>query len=382
MPPSRFHCQCCDSEKLQEIPGFSILPRVTSDCKPFPAGGALFTCGNCGAIQKIPDDTWLEETRAIYRDYAIFHQSRAIDQAVFDPASGESRQRCGILAQRIKQSGLLPAEGMLLDVGAGSGAMLAACSASWEHWKLFGLDLDDRKEGMLKAIPRFERLYTTAPDRIAAKFDLLTLIHSLEHFPEPGSMLRSLRANLAENGRLFVEVPNAEESPFDLVVADHLCHFTADSLSRLVSHCGFGIDSVATDWVKKEISLIAASKTGTHAGPDRPLHAITGAEKTVAWLTLFLEHARHIAAKGRFGIFGTSISATWLASGLGEAVEFFVDEDAARAGGTHLGRVILRPEDVPAGSTVYLAFAPETSKAIGQRVSGHPATFIMPPPAP
>lgn len=81
------------------------------------------------------------------------------------------------------------------------------------------------------------------------------------------------------------------------------------------------------------------------------------------------------------GKFGTSISATWLAGGLGEAVGVFVDEDSARTGGAHFGRAILKPEQVPAESIVYLAFAPEISIAISQRLSGLPATFITPPMA-
>jgi SAM-dependent methyltransferase len=383
MSPAQFGCQCCGRQNLHEITGFSALPRVTSDCKPFRPGGRLFACEACGAIQKIPDSSWLRETDEIYRDYQIFHQSSAIDQAVFDPASGHSRERCAILAQRLQESGLLPGSGTLLDVGAGSGAMLAAFSARCQGWRLFGLDLDDRKQHALKTIPRFERLYTTPPEQLTGNFDLVTLVHSLEHFPNPGAILRTLSGKLTTDGRLFVQVPNIEKSPFDLVVADHLCHLSPQSLSLMLPRFGFRIDRITTDWVGKEISLLgsAAAQNGGVPVETGARDSIREVERTVVWLKRFLDHAREVAIGGRFGIFGTSISATWLAAGLEEAVEFFVDEDPAREGRTHLGRPILKPAEAPADALVYLAFADEVADAISRRLQMLPATFIPPPMA-
>ena len=64
-------------------------------------------------------------------------------------------------------------------------------------------------------------------------------------------------------------------------------------------------------------------------------------------------YAREAAGKGEFGIFGTSVAATWLASGLGDAVKFLVDEDPVRDGRLHLGRPIPRPEQVPPTAVMY-----------------------------
>ena len=88
------------------------------------------------------------------------------------------------------------------------------------------------------------------------------------------------------------------------------------------------------------------------------------------------------SARGRFGIFGTSVAATWLAGGVANAAQFFVDEDAARQGRTHLGRPILKPDQLPRGAKVYLAFAPETAEAIRRRLSQPNITFLTPPVAP
>jgi 2-polyprenyl-3-methyl-5-hydroxy-6-metoxy-1,4-benzoquinol methylase len=353
---------------------------VTSDSKPYPPGGKLFVCGRCGMAQKIVDADWLRETGEIYRDYEMYHQSASNDQAVFDPVSGRPSGRSEVLARRLRESGVLPASGTLLDVGAGSGAMLAAFSAARTDWKLFGLDLDDRRERALMAIPRFERLFTVSPEQLSPQFDLITLVHSLEHFPDPLSMLRSLRKRIAPGGRLFIQVNNVDRTPFDLVVADHLCHFTPRSLAYLVARAEFKIDAVRTDWVKKEISLLAT------VGPERsqpdladPSIAMAKVETDVAWLNGMLAHARASAGSARFGIFGTSVAATWLAGGLGDAVKFFVDEDPGREGRSHLGRPILKPAEIPPGAVVYLAFVREVADEIRRRLADLAVMFAAPP---
>src|SRR6266542_3353322 len=268
MEQSRYSCQACGAARLHGVAGFERLPRVTSASN---------------------------------------------DQAVFDSASGRPSGRCEVLVRRLLESGNLLRSGTLLDVGAGSGAMLAAFSAACEGWRLFGLDLDDRKEHALRAIPRFERLFTLPPERLSQQFDLITLIHSLEHFSDLLSMLRALRERLAPGARLFVQVNNVERMPFDLVVADHLCHFSPRSLACLAARAGFGVETSRIDWINKEISMLVSADSGA-AGPahDDPRQAIIRAEGDVAWLNGMLEHARESACGGLFGIFGTSVAATWL----------------------------------------------------------------------
>jgi 2-polyprenyl-3-methyl-5-hydroxy-6-metoxy-1,4-benzoquinol methylase len=380
---SPFTCQSCGQHRLREMADFDQLPRVTSDSKPFRPGGRLFVCESCGLAQKIPDAAWLAETGEIYRDYEMYHHSAANDQAVFDPVTGRPRGRCEVLVQRLRESGAISLAGILLDVGAGSGAMLAAFSATCDGWKLYGLDLDNRKESALKAIPRFEQLFTVPPAMLPRHFDLVTLVHALEHFPDPVTMLRALSEKIAAGGRLFVEVVNVERTPFDLVVADHLCHFTPHSLARMVTRAGLGVETVSADWINKEISLLAvASPRSSLAANDDPQEATARIERDVAWLRNLLEHAREAARSGQFGIFGTSVAATWLAGGLGDAAQFFVDEDPAREGRMHLSRPILKPDQLPRGAKVYLAFARDVSDAIRRRLSHLNVTFLMPPVAP
>ena len=92
-----------------------------------------------------------------------------------------------------------------------------------------------------------------------------------------------------------------------------------------------------------------------------------------------LDSARSAAKDNPIGLFGSSVAATWLAAGLGNSVAFFVDEDPGRAGRNHMGRPILRPNEVPAGSTIYLAFLRKVADAIATRLANLPVRWAAPP---
>ena len=77
----------------------------------------------------------------------------------------------------------------------------------------------------------------------------------------------------------------------------------------------------------------------------------------------------------RFGIFGTSIAATWLFSELECKAGFFVDEDPDRVGGKHLNLPIYRASEVPAGSDVYVVCPPKISAAIAARLGSATAHY-------
>src|SRR3954454_19647145 len=96
-----FNCHVCGAQELGEVAEYTRLPRVTSDCKPFPAGGNLAVCRHCGAVQKAADARWRDEAASIYRNYDIYFQSGGVEQSVFAPAAGLPRRRSQVLLERL-----------------------------------------------------------------------------------------------------------------------------------------------------------------------------------------------------------------------------------------------------------------------------------------
>ena len=371
----------CGVPALQEIGEFRLLPRVTSDCVPFRAGGRLLVCGVCGAAQSPADRQWFDEIDEIYRAYRSFQTYGGPEQQVLDANTGELRPRSQVLLDCLCALPGFPRKGTVLDVGCGGGATLRAFSERGD-WRLFGHEIDGRDLPLLRAIPGFEQLFTGPLTEIGATFDAVALVHSLEHFVDPLSALQDLRTKVAPGGRLIAQVPDAGDNAFEYLVADHMVHFTAQSLSRLVARAGFSVECLSAKWVRKELSLTSRPSNG---GPGKPGLSKAGdpigdVRAQVRWLGRFLDAAAQ-ASHGveRFGLFGSTVAATWLCAMLGDAVGFFVEEDANRVGRIHMNRPILSPEQVPPGSLVYVALIPGLARRVAVRLANCGIHFQLPP---
>lgn len=382
-----FFCLVCQDSKLWRIEAFNALNRVTSDCRPFPSGGDLFVCAKCGAVQKVPSVRWREEISEIYAEYNAYYQSGGEEQIVFDTNAKVHRRRSDIIFSNLKTTTTFPLRGRVLDVGCGNGASLISMSSTMPDWSFSGYELGDSTKARLARIPRFEKLHTGHLHDISEHFDLVTMIHSLEHFPSPASVLKDL-LQIVGNGQLFIEVCNVEENPFDILIADHLIHFSPSSLKNLLLLSGFKIKTLATNWISKEISLLAYSQnhyfddlTNLNAAKDDSDLIYQKINGYVRWLNQLRQLATDIATERySFGLFGTSIAATWLASQLIEKIDFFVDEDINRIGRDHLGRPVISLVDIPKDAKVLIALAPNTALSVYERLTNTvQCALVMPP---
>ena len=212
-------------------------------------------------------------------------------------------------------------------------------------------------------------------------FDVVTLIHVLEHIAEPTPYLTRLQQKLTSRGLLLIQVPDYSQNPFDLLIADHCTHFTPTTAARLLDRTPYQLNTMAADWVPKELTLLitpTANGLPKTVTPPLPSAVRASVEQDLAWLIQTRYLAQRVAERGAFGLFGTSIAATWLVDELGDAVRFFVDEDPHRAGKTYLGRPVYLPGQVPEGSHVFVALPPSMADRIRNRIAGRNVVYHVP----
>lgn len=384
---NNFSCLVCEARQLSFINGFSDLPRVTSDSRYWPSGGQLCVCEVCGAVQKLPTATWHTETKEIYASYNLWPLAQGKEQPIFS-VNGESKPRSALLIEFLLNQHDGPAKGELLDVGCGTGAALGNFSRALPSWDLYAADLSDRFLPTLQHIPFFKELFIGPLGNIQRRFDLITMIHSLEHFPQPYDALIQIRRLLTENGILMVAVPNAAISPFDYLVVDHLVHFNPNQLAHLVQRAGFRINCLRDDLLPKEIGMLAmtASDASVAALDSSGIgEAIDQARSGVQWLMALLQAAKESANQARhfgkkFGIFGTSISGMWLFGAMEQHIDFFVDEDPTRQGTCFESRPIIAPQSVSSNAFIFISLLPDVAENVKSRLANCPGNWIVPPP--
>jgi len=155
------------------------------------------------------------------------------------------------------------------------------------------MDGDQRAADQRPAVTRKQRLafaehgltlHARLVDAPRATYDLVTLVHSLEHVEDPVAVLAAVRPRLAPGGTLFVEVPHAgtvelwrpEPRRWILDLPAHLYHFTPGSLTGLIAAAGFRVQDVrlfncdAVEWM-----LALRGRSGrTPRGASAPADAV------------------------------------------------------------------------------------------------------------
>tara|TARA_Y100000588_G_C14105640_1_gene860758 strand:+ start:266 stop:1189 length:924 start_codon:yes stop_codon:yes gene_type:complete len=302
---------------------------------------------------------------------------------ILDPKTKNLKARCAVVGEQLLATLKLSGNGRWLDYGCGRGAMLQAATNLLPNWQLDGFDLNRRQLPYLKSIKGFENLYDATCVEITNNFDIVSMVHSLEHFTNPFDALTHARELLVNDGKLFIQVNDTRKNPFELLVADHLTHFVPQTLCKIVERAGFEVNVVTNDWVTKEISLVATPRINViQSSPIPHIQSQSTAQilKQVDWLMALVESGKSASDTSPIGIFGSSVAATWLHEHLKDRVAFFVDEDPSRIGQNHCGKPIYLPSEVKSGSQILIGLIPEIATAIRDRLEKMPLMFILPKP--
>ncbi len=360
-------CHVCGQPTLSLFPDYEKFKRITSDCKPWPDGGHLGICKHCSCVQVVTDEKWRREIAEIYRDYTIYFQGEGAEQSVFEQPAGLAAARSEKLIRKINDLASMPAQGRLLDVGCGNGGFLRSFNRQFPKWILAGLEYDDKYRSQVEAIPQVVNLFTGDLAGVPGMFDAISLIHVLEHIESPVRFLENIRRKLNPGGFLIIELPSYAGNPFELLIADHATHFDLQTIRALTLAGGLHVEFISSEWIPKEISLIARNSSPIENPISFP--SPSPIPTNLTWLRSVIAEAGSVAARSpHFGLFGTSIAAGWLHSELPGKVSFFVDEDPSRIGKTHFSMPIYAPSAIPENSDVYVVLPPTISKQVAERL--------------
>ena len=145
----------------------------------------------------------------------------------------------------------LPAAGVALEIGSGTGWMLGALRS--RGWRAIG---SEREIGAATIARSASGAPVFVGDlgavRPGADLDLVVMFHVLEHLARPVEALRSAAAVLRPGGTLVLGLPNlaswqarfAGSRWMHLDVPRHLCHFTPRAIELALAAAGFRLERI------------------------------------------------------------------------------------------------------------------------------------------
>ena len=356
------NCRICESALAQ--PDYRAdAPAMTSLSTMIDIGTEVFVCRTCGHVQS-PD---LPDVQGFYdHDYRISLQSDGHDQLYEMSADGpvfRTTQQARLLEDLD-----IPIGAKLLDFGAAKAVTTRRFLDRRPDIRPHVFDVsEDYRSFWDEWVPSDAQATYTLPKDWLGHFDLITSHFVLERVADPVSILASLKACLAPDGRLFFTVPDPIENSGDFLVVDHLNHFVPTSL-----HCALQAADLSVVSARQDLFRGAHVVVAEHRAQDE----IADVPDQTADVLALLNDWRHMldnlryavttpeTADGKIAVYGAGFYGNLFSSLAKARIVCFLDRNPHLLGGSVDGKPILSPEDCPSVDLVIAALNPARARDI------------------
>jgi 2-polyprenyl-3-methyl-5-hydroxy-6-metoxy-1,4-benzoquinol methylase len=329
-------CPACDHGSFAPLIDFGLVPRSgTFLSRPADAFAQIQLsfeyCLHCALLRQKP-------TGEVSGNYTDISRSTA----------GQLPAYATYLADSLQLSGVTT-EDFVVEVGANDGAFLDVLARSG-FTNTLGIEPSRNcaEACRTKGHKVYERHLTAAEaSAIREKYGPARAVvcrHTLEHVPNPYAFLIAVRSLLAEEGTLFLEVPNARAVTHELrgheLWDEHLHIFTPQNLAMLVGRAKFVMTKTVV-WPHHATTniLLWATTSAAPEGlgiPDSCAEDIRFCEALESrWRALSRYMAGVLSrAHKPIGMIGAAHPQSNYAifAGLSSNIDFLVDDDPQKAG--------------------------------------------------
>lgn len=233
-------CNVC-GEETNILVKFDRKRSITSLGRILDASSQIFHCEKCSHCQTVPS---IDLCEYYSNDYKTLSSSFDEDD-LYAIQDGTPIYRNEHIAKTLIYK--LPQYAHnrvgVLDFGCGK-------SLAMKHFKRLSNNEDvylyDVSQDYIQFwdsfIPSSQYSCFVLPEEWSEKFDLVTSFFSLEHVADPLSELRKIRNVLKKTGHLYIVVPNMYSANVaDMLVIDHVQHYSESSMRHLMSKSGFSL---------------------------------------------------------------------------------------------------------------------------------------------
>jgi len=341
-------CNVCDSllgTPLYEAPTGGSL---TSLCERREGRVRVWRCADCGHLRGEP----LQDERRYYQDdYRILLDHDDEDQ-IYEVRDGHITYRTDHQVRTLMDRLSLPQGARLLDYGCAKANMPARLLSLRPDLQVHLFDVSPMyREHWRRLVPDACQAVDRTPADWKGCFDVVTSFFALEHITDPVATVHSVAALLKQQGTFYGIVPDTFGNVADLVVIDHVNHFTRPSLHRLLHDAGF-CHIVIEDQVHRGALVFRASRIGDPTPPPAANASAKLAERVAAHWRGMNQRIRQAEAGlgGRpLAVYGSGFYGAYILATLQNAgrVRCVLDASPFRQGRQLFGVPIMTPASLP-----------------------------------
>lgn len=221
-------------------------------------------------------------------------------------------------------------------------------------------------------LPRDQQATYVAPKSWANSMDYVVSFYVLEHVSSLAEIMGNIREVLKDNGTFYFIIPNTYENIADFVVADHVNHFSAQSLMTMMTNFGFA--DISIDATSHDSAFIVSGNKRTKICSSNSPVDLKKLKKDAQNIAIYWQNIADkiksfeaTTESKRVAIYGAGFYGSFIYSHLTtpSKVGCFIDQNVHLSGKEQFAVPIMSPSDLPADiDAIYIGLNPKYAKSI------------------
>lgn len=356
------NCNLCNQPLVEKIYESANAKSLTSLCTVYEGATQVYFCHQCGHVQSVE----IDNIDAYYdNDYDILVESVEEDQ-VYEIIDGRVVYRTEHQVKTMLNKVSLVQNTRILDYGCAKSSTMRALMANRPNLQVHLFDVSDRYTSFWRAfLSEQQWAIYRMPLTWDGLFDVVTSFFSLEHMARPQDSLRKISGALKTHGIFYGIVPHVFTNTADLIVVDHVNHFTHVSLRYLLENSGFEVIEIdetahcgALIFTAKKMALPLKSEKIPSASAINDVSA-TASSVAQFWQDIkakIEEFEQSIQQNERIAVYGAGFYGAFITSCLRHPskIACIVDQNSFLQGRKINGVEVISPIDLPQDIRVVL----------------------------
>lgn len=355
------NCNLCGTPLDDKIYDSGSAKSLTSLCTVHTGRTQVYVCHGCAHVQSVA----MDDIDAYYDDsYDILVDSEEEDQ-IYEVVAGQKVYRTEHQVRVLRDKIALSSGMKILDYGCAKSATMRTLAGLTPGLEVHLFDVSDRYRPFWdKFIPQERGATYETPAAWTGCFDAVTSFFSLEHMAQPQDALRKIAALLKPGGIFYGIVPNVFANTADMIVVDHVNHFTRPSLAYLLRANGFEVQEISDSAHRGALVFVARKLTqpvGIQAPGRDEVQVIAESAHAIAdfWQkagSRVQAFEQTLAADTPVALYGAGFYGTFIASWLKspQRIRCVIDQNPFLQGHPLHGAPVVAPADLPVDIGVML----------------------------
>jgi ubiquinone/menaquinone biosynthesis C-methylase UbiE len=255
----------------------------------------------------------------------------------------------------------------ILDFGAAKGTIAKKLADEFGSKNIYVYEVSDSYVNYWSPkIPATNQSIKSIPDNWKKSFDQLLSFFVMEHVSEIQKYMQEAVDLLKDEGEIFAIVPYLLSNPCDLLVSDHLNHFTKRSLTELLQINEFSEIQIEDNLFRGALVVTAKLKKVDVIQQKSASESVSVQDLAEYWnaQSEFLEDFK-VTEKNRIAIYGAGIYGLFIYSKLKDKAQIscFIDQNPFLNGEQQEGIEIVSPDKLPTNvDTIFVGLNPKISR--------------------